>query len=93
MDGMGLVVTGSSKWSWMFSHTGHQGADEMEVLPACNWKIALEWRSFFTCMTEDQKMDLDPELVAVQKEELWKYLDLRTDVRRGFLLLAMLKAT
>jgi hypothetical protein len=47
---------------------------------------------FLTCIMEDQKMDLGPGLLAVQKEALLKYLDLRTAVRNGFLLLAMSKA-
>jgi len=43
-------------------------------------------------MIDDQKMDLVPEFLAVQKEELGKYFDLITDVRKGFLLVAMLNA-
>jgi hypothetical protein len=37
-------------------------------------------------------MDLGPGLLAIQKEALLKYLDLRTAVRNEFLLLAMSKA-
>jgi hypothetical protein len=42
-------------------------------------------------MIDDQKIDLVPEFLAVQKEELGKYLDLITAVRKGFLLVAILK--
>jgi hypothetical protein len=41
-------------------------------------------RSFLTCITEDQKADLGPELLAVQKDELGKYFALITEERRGF---------
>ena len=40
-------------------------------------------------MIEDQKMDLGPALLAVQKELLGKYLALRIAVSKGFLLLAI----
>jgi hypothetical protein len=46
-----------------------------------------------SCLTyriEDQKIDLVPLVVAVQKEELGKYLALRTEMSKGFLLVAML---
>jgi len=39
------------------------------------------WRTGLTCKREDQKTDLGWLVLAVQKEELGKYLDLRTAVR------------
>jgi hypothetical protein len=52
----------------------------------------LSHRSFFTCITEDQKADLGPELLVVQKDEFGKYLALSTEERRGVLLVATLYA-
>jgi hypothetical protein len=40
-------------------------------------------------MIEDQKMDLGPTLLTVQKELLGKHLVLRIVVSKGFLLLAI----
>jgi hypothetical protein len=41
------------------------------------------------CKTEDQKKDLGPEEVLVQKEELGKYLDFKILERKGFLSVTM----
>jgi hypothetical protein len=90
--GIDAVVTGSRRWSWMVSQMGHQGVDQMEVLPACIWYVVLLQSSFLTCIREAQKIDLVPVVLVVQKEVLGKYLDFRTAVSKGFLLLAMLKA-
>lgn len=54
----------------MVSHRGHQGADQMDVLPAWSCVEMLLWSSLLTYMTYDQKMDLVPLVLAVQKEEL-----------------------
>jgi len=43
-------------------------------------------------MIEDQKIDLQAVLLAVQKEQLGKYLALRTDVKKRFLLVAIFQA-
>jgi hypothetical protein len=59
-DGTGVVVTGSSKSLWMDSQTGHQGVDQIEEFPACNWRIELVYKFFLTYMTDDQKMDMGP---------------------------------
>lgn len=37
-------------------------------------------------------MDLGPVLVAFQRDALWKYLALRIEERKGFLLVAMFQA-
>lgn len=54
----------------MESQPLHQGADQIEVLPACNWISVLLIRSYLTCITEDQKVNLGPVFAAVQNEEL-----------------------
>lgn len=41
---------------------------------------------------DDQKMDQGPVVLALQKEVSWYYFALRTEVRKGFLLLAMFQA-
>lgn len=64
--------------------------DQIEELPECNWSIVLVLNSCLTYRIEDQKIDLVPLVVAVQKEELGKYLALRTEMSKGFLLVAML---
>jgi len=46
-----------------------------------------------TYKIEDQKIDLGPVVLAFQKEVLWNYLALRTEVSMGFLLVAMFAKT
>jgi hypothetical protein len=44
------------------------------------------------CKTEDQKIDLSPEVVLVQKEELGKYLGFKMLERKGFLSVTIFQA-
>lgn len=92
MAGRGRWVTGSNKWSWIDSQIGHQGLDQMELLPDWICRVEPAWRSFQTWRIDDQKMEWGPWAPTVQKEAFGKYFALRTAVRKEFLLVAIFQA-
>lgn len=50
---------------------GHQGVDQIELLPEWIWRTELLKRSFFTYKMDDQKIGRGPVVLVFQKEVLW----------------------
>jgi hypothetical protein len=90
--GCGKVVPRRRRRSWILVQIGFQGADHIKVFPAWIWYIEFVLSSCLTCKTKDQKMDLGPWLVAVQKDSFGKYLALRMPLKKGFLLVTIFQA-